>query len=346
MQAPAAAPTAQPAATNNNSQSNIAEGLANTMTGGIYGGVSSLIGTGFSALGNAIFNTQGNKDAEQLKQQAALDQQQLQYNEQMSDYSEQKQQQLWNGTNSLALAQQAAQQGYNPALIYGGGGGGGSTGSGAANVNAPQASSSSEQQQAEAATTNANTNKQNANTASALAAAEIPKTQAGTSLIIQQTGNAVIDQQTKELNNQYQTIQNTIATATTQTQIDTIVQNLTNMVRQGQTMLSQGMLNDANRFTIDAIRPSVIAQQQEMVKNILSQTIKNYAGANLDDATAHNMAEKLILGYKELHLQANGQEVSVENVNKMCDTQLKSAVIGAAGNAIGGVLKGLMATGL
>lgn len=327
----------------------VAQGVDSGMSGGIGGVVSGLFGTAMNWIeGNPI--TQSQKEQDQLTQQGKLDAQQLGYNEQATDYGEQTQQKLWNGTNSIALADEAAQEGYNPALIYGGGGGGGATGAGITGVSAPQASTAAEQTGAQAAEQNAENQTVNAGSNAAQTAANIQQTAAvipsiiqATKLAAQQTGNAAIAGQGMQLDNTFKAIQNGIATGTEQEQIDLVGQNLAlakeQLTRIGTEVTGQDIENSIKSNAMTAI----VAQYNEQLKLTIAQIIQTHSSTALNIADATAIAQRITIGYKELAMQARGQQVSSDNMDKLTSTMLKGALIGAGAQLVGTALKAYLA---
>lgn len=106
-------------------------GEASTIAGGA---ISSTLG---QVIGLAL---QPAKDAEQLKQNNALEQEQVANQETATAYNEQEQEKLWQDTSYPAQMAEMQKAGLNPALMYGQGGGGGVT----ANLSASSAPSSSQ----------------------------------------------------------------------------------------------------------------------------------------------------------------------------------------------------------
>lgn len=81
-------------------------------------------------------------DARQLRQQGKLQEQQIQGQQRMIDYSMMKQLEMWKATNYSAQMAELAKAGLNPALLYGMKGGGGvTTGNASGNVSGGQAPS-------------------------------------------------------------------------------------------------------------------------------------------------------------------------------------------------------------
>lgn len=104
---------------------------------GLIGIGQDIVGTGMGLL------LEKHNDRRQINQQQKLTDMQLAANKQMTDYSYQKQIQMWNDTNYSAQMQQMERAGLNPALLYGmSGGGGTTTGTGASSsggaASAPQ----------------------------------------------------------------------------------------------------------------------------------------------------------------------------------------------------------------
>lgn len=108
------------------------DSLTDQATGGIGSAVGGAMGIALGAI----------NDKRQLKQQKKLSEQQLGIDKQMTDYSYQKQLEMWKNTNYEAQKEQMQQAGLNPGLLYGMSGGGGvTTGSGAASSKGTQAPS-------------------------------------------------------------------------------------------------------------------------------------------------------------------------------------------------------------
>lgn len=326
----------------------VVQGVDSGVASGIGGVISSLFNTGMNLIeGNPI--TQSQKDAEQLKQQNALDQQQLGYNEQMSDYGEQEQQKLWNGTNSLALANEAAQQGYNSALIYGGMGAGGSTGSGAVTMSEPQAADSAAIGQVE---NQQQANMQNAGAAAAQAAAtnanikNITATTdnitAETNLLAQQTNNQALAAQGQRLQNTYQEIQNKIAQHTSGDIIQTVTQNLENLATQQKQLMSQIAGQDISNNTMQAAQKTIIATYRAQLINIVTNTLKQDSEIKVNDAQQKAIIEGIQQKWSEIDTQHMSIQQQRDNIESMIEANHWDKALGAAAQLVTGVtLNGL-----
>lgn len=77
------------------------------------GGVGAILGLAL----------EGHNDRRQIRQQRELGKLQLGFDKEMTDYSFQKQLQMWKDTNYKAQVEQMEEAGLNPALLYGMGGG-------------------------------------------------------------------------------------------------------------------------------------------------------------------------------------------------------------------------------
>src|SRR5579863_3272151 len=173
-------------------------------------GIGSIVSEG---IGLAFNET---NDTNQLAQQGALDQQQLQYQEAMGDYNYQQQLAMWNATNYPAQVQQMEKAGLNPGLMYAKGGQGGTTGIQPGVVNAPQAPYGAQsqiaqmntQQMAIAADTNLKTAQANKIKAETPGAAGLQGAQ--TANLLQGVQNQQAQQQLTQMQTYAQQIQNDI----------------------------------------------------------------------------------------------------------------------------------------
>lgn len=86
-------------------------------------------GSGLAGLGIGMLN-----DWRQINQQGRLNDQQMKYQKELTDYNNAKQLEMWKATGPVGQIEQYKKAGLNPGLIYGESGGGGQT----ANVNAGQ----------------------------------------------------------------------------------------------------------------------------------------------------------------------------------------------------------------
>ena len=92
-----------------------------SLIGATTGGIGSIIG------GLAGSLLQGISNSNQISQQQKLTAIQTKAQEELMDYQQQQQLQMWKETNYPAQVQQLIEAGLNPALLYGKGGGGGTT---------------------------------------------------------------------------------------------------------------------------------------------------------------------------------------------------------------------------
>lgn len=97
----------------------------------VMGGVGQAVGTSASGLLGGLTGMlfEKHNDKRQLNQQQALQNMQIQGQEQLTDYNTAKQLQMWKDTSYPAQMQQLQKAGLNPGLMYGMGGGGGQTAS-------------------------------------------------------------------------------------------------------------------------------------------------------------------------------------------------------------------------
>nr|WAE43511.1 MAG: DNA pilot protein [Microviridae sp.] len=102
--------------------------LENTVGSALGGGVGGAISEGLGLLFGQTNNTM------QQNNQQALINQQMQANEQLSQFNTNQNYQLWQETNYPAQVQQLEKAGLNPALLYAKGGPGGSTGASTSGV--------------------------------------------------------------------------------------------------------------------------------------------------------------------------------------------------------------------
>lgn len=103
------------------------------------GAASGILGMAFGGI----------NDERQLRQQKELQKQQIEGNKQMMDYSQTKQLDMWNKTNSEAQMKHLKAAGLNPGLMYGmSGPGGGTTGSPSGSVDGGKAADAASTQNA------------------------------------------------------------------------------------------------------------------------------------------------------------------------------------------------------
>lgn len=92
----------------------LGEQLGSQAAGGALGGIMDMV-------------FQPWRNANQLKQSRALQEQQIQAQKQMGQFNYDQQLKMWNATNSEAQMKHLKDAGLNPGLMYGGGGQGGTT---------------------------------------------------------------------------------------------------------------------------------------------------------------------------------------------------------------------------
>jgi hypothetical protein len=98
------------------------------------GAANGIVGTGLGLM------LQGHNDRRQIKQQGALNDQQLSYDIKKMGAERESQLEMWKNTSYPAQKEMMEKAGLNPALMYGMGGGGGvTTGGSSSGVNAPKA---------------------------------------------------------------------------------------------------------------------------------------------------------------------------------------------------------------
>lgn len=103
------------------------------------GAASGILGMAFGGI----------NDERQLRQQKELQKQQIEGNKQMMDYSQTKQMDMWNKTNSEAQMKHLKAAGLNPGLMYGmSGPGGGTTGAPSGSVDGGKAADAASTQNA------------------------------------------------------------------------------------------------------------------------------------------------------------------------------------------------------
>lgn len=311
----------------------IGGGVLNAVTGGIGG----LVANGIGAIGNAIFGkTQADKDAEQLKQQGALQQQQIQGSEQLTDYQRQSQLE-YQQAQYAAQIKGMQENGLNPALIYGGSGGGGSTGGSAVTIGSGQAANTAEM-------TNAATNAASQTTEGGLQASQaavntatIPKIGAEidnigteTAKIGQETGNMQIAAIGMNTENQLKNIQLAIAKSTETDIESTVSQQLLNLTVQKQKLDAEIKGLTINNTTMLGSQQAIINKYNAEVKDIIAGIAVKYSDVKLNQSKAQEIANSIEQGWQKLIVESKGQDVSRENVNKMAETILSAAKIQAA----------------
>lgn len=115
-------------------------------------GTIGMISQGLNTIGQAgqiLGIGQRKQDERQIKQQGALNKQQMEANKIMLEEQRQKEMQMWHDTNYKAQVEEIEKAGLNPALLYGKGGGGGTTvGGSGMGISGGQAANAAATQQA------------------------------------------------------------------------------------------------------------------------------------------------------------------------------------------------------
>lgn len=212
--------------------------------------LGSIVGEGIGLLFAGANNTN------QANQQDRLDQIQLKYNEQMSDYNYANQLKLWQETNYPAQVQELEKAGLNPALLYGSrGGGGATTGTPSGGIGGAQAPSVSPAETAQMAIMSqqaqADINLKNAEAENIRAKTpqEAPLMTAQTQSLTQGVQNMQAQQALTEMQTTAQSIQNKIQGTTDEDQIAQI----RSAAQQIQAQAQQAVRNNyIDQNTMDA----------------------------------------------------------------------------------------------
>lgn len=238
---------------------------AKTNWGGVAGGI---LGMAAPLLGRVFADSD---DRRQLKQQKALNAQQVESQKEMAQYNHGMQLDMWEKTGYGAQKKQMEDAGLNSALLYGGGGGGGQTvggmgGSGASGGSAADA----------AATQNAGTQSGMAMMQGAMMKAQIENINANTAKTkVDAAKTAGVDTEnvaaaTGLLNtsNKLKTIEANVAEATYQETIERVMAESTKA------------MNDAAIGTVDASVARLTKDERiEQIKQSLKQTVETVRNA-------------------------------------------------------------------
>jgi hypothetical protein len=306
---------------------NLGSSLAKTGMGILTGGISGIAGGAISSIVNGIFGkSQEEKDAEQLKQQAALTQQQLQANEALTDY--QRQSQLKYQTDQYGAQLKGMQQnGLSVGLMYGGSGGGGGTGGSAATMSEPQASDTASQ-------TNAATNAYGMQLQAANQLADTQLKAASAAKATQDTATGVEQANNLKLDAAFKEIQNSVAD---ETMMDKALYDLEsayeNMLTAKMTALGATADAHVKQETQDTLIKNFNAQLQLTLSNVLVAQSQQ----KLNETQAEGIIKNISLRAQELKLQGKSIEQNAENIKEMVKGQLISSGINAGAQLINGI---------
>lgn len=231
------------------------------VVGGVLGMAAPIVGRAFA----------DSDDRRQLKQQKALNAQQVESQKEMAQYNHGMQLDMWEKTGYGAQKKQMEDAGLNSALLYGGGGGGGQTaggmgGSGASGGSAADAAS----------TSNANTAKGMAMMQSAMMAAQVDNLKANTEKTKVDTAKtAGVDTENIKAQigltntaNRLKTIEANVAESTYQETVERVMAE------------SSKAMNDAAIGAVDASVARLTKDERiEQIKQSLNQTIETIKNA-------------------------------------------------------------------
>nr|WAE43688.1 MAG: DNA pilot protein [Microviridae sp.] len=248
----------------------------------------------------------GANNSNQLNQQNALDQLQLQYNEEQTAYNYGQQLQLWQETNYPAQVQELQEAGLNPALLYGKGGGGGATvGSPSSNITGAQAPTTSIGQTAglaiQSQEAQADINLKNAEAANleAQTPQEAGLMQAQTASITQGVENQKAQQALIEMQTTAENLNNIITGNTTEDQIAQIRAAATQMENTANMAVRNNYIDQATMDT------KIKQIQGEMIGTYITNTLKQ---------TQTALTQEQITQYQN-QIQQGWQQININKQN-------------------------------
>ena len=220
----------------------------------------------------------GINDNNQLNQNEALLQQQLQVNEQMATYNEGIQKDMWQYTNYPNQMKEIEAAGLNPALLYGKGGGGGATvgiGSGGVQATAPiqQNIGQMAMQGVQTAQNQEAINNQQ----------KVQDAQAQN--LIEQTGNTRADTVIKNANGRLAEIAADVADQTKDARIKSIEQESENLDNLGHSLRAAGIVDE------ELIKTRIQQGKQSLANSYIQGELMEKQGKLADSNVAVNSSQ-------------------------------------------------------
>ena len=269
------------------------------------GGLSSLAGGIGSGIANQatdmLFGDRNRR--KQLEQQQKLTDMQTAAKRDLMSYEQQLNLKHWEDTNYAAQVEQMKKAGLNTALMYGGAGSGGqSNGTGDVSVTGGQADSNQMgyalqlqhmQSQIELNKALANKEEAQAESISKTTPVEVKKGEEAINLMQSQIDNLFEEKLNKqtyrvalELENSIKSIQTEVLSATKDVNIENAKQSL-------KQLTEQTLLLEKDNYIKEGTKNAIIQQQNELVKNVVADTMVKITQGRLNKTQAWNLIQRL-----------------------------------------------------
>nr|WAE43721.1 MAG: DNA pilot protein [Microviridae sp.] len=325
------------------------DAITDAAGGALTGGVSSIATQGVSALTNLIFgNTQQDKMQQQLQQQQALTNIQVNAQNQEADNALQNQETLFNYQNAYNTpTQQIARYeaaGLNPALMYQASGSGGATmpsvsqgyaGGGQA-ADAAQTQNAAVQNSMQIEQQKVMESQINLNNAQAekISGHDVQNIDAQTENTQQDTQNKVAQQTLTEEQTKLASVQADIAGKTEDEAVTMIAYNLQTAMAQTTSALSNAKVDN------DTINSKIKILSQQAT-NMAIDAMAKKQGIQVQEAQINQITQGIQQKWEELNLQGQNNtlqhEDRVKAINDYTANALKVAGIQAVGNIVNNI---------
>lgn len=279
----------------------IASALGSGAQAAASGIIPDIAGMGLGLLGNVLGQQQQYKQAQKLQ---GL---QIAGNEQLMDYSENKQFDLWNKTNYPAQVQQLEKAGLNPALLYGHGGSGGVTGSpmgattGQQAIGGTQAATQGMGIMSQQALLDAQ--RKNIEADTKIKETYIPQIVSETNLNDAKTGNVNLDSTLKQIQARIDTVRAKVAEGTVEEQIGQIVEDYQQSIEMA---MQAGIKTFKDRATANTLVDTIRAQYVgTLIENNLKKT-----GIQVNEMQIKQMANNIAIGWEQLDVNQKQQKLN------------------------------------
>lgn len=301
-----------------------------TIKNSALGGVSNLVGGIGSGISNQVTDMLfGNSNRKkQLKQQQKLTDMQTAAKRDLMAYEQQLNFKHWQDTNYSAQVEEMKKAGLNTALMYGSAGGGGqSSGTGDVSVTGGQADSNQMgyalqlqhmQSQIELNKALANKEEAQAESISKTTPVEVKKGEEAINLMQSQIDNLFEEKLNKqtyrvalELENSIKSIQTEVLSATKEVNIENAKQSL-------KYLTEQTLLLEKDNYIKEGTKNAIIQQQNELVKNVVADTLVKNTQGRLNETQAWNLIQRVTMDWQKFtHQQKMDFKNYYQDVNKM-----------------------------
>lgn len=293
-------------------------------TENIYTFLPALIGA-VGALGAGAMSLVGGHKSANTNLQGIRETNQA--NRELAEYSYEKNLEMWERQNEYnsPINQMARfkDAGLNPNLIYG-------NGSGNAGNSNTSPSYQSPNLVAPAVNNDFGYSSAGAHLASAFSeVAQVRKTLAEEANIRQSTINQMTHNEVEKLQVVYQQYLNAKTKEEADAAFSVIQATLRNLDSSATASFASAQNSDANRFTVDAMRPVLLEYQKAQIENVVSSTLNNkkLTNAQIKKISSDiNVNVQNISNLIESKRLTNAQSVSVELENKIKEVLLKNGV--------------------